>query len=68
VYSEKPLTLTIDEGRRLVDAVRRSGAVLQTGSQQRSDPKFRLAVELVRNGRLGRLRNVVTSLPSSMIH
>jgi predicted dehydrogenase len=64
VYSEKPLTLTLDEGRRLVDAVRRSGAVLQTGSQQRSDPKFRLAVELVRNGRLGRLRNVVTSLPS----
>ncbi len=64
VYSEKPLTLTIDEGRRLVRSVRKAGAVLQTGSQQRSDKRFRLAVELVRNGRLGRLRHVTTSLPS----
>jgi predicted dehydrogenase len=64
VYSEKPLTLTIDEGRRLVKAVRAAGAVLQTGSQQRSDARFRLAVELVRNGRLGRLRHITTSLPS----
>jgi len=64
VYSEKPLTLTLDEGRRLVRAVRQSGAVFQTGSQQRSDPRFRLAVDLVRNGRLGALRHVTTSLPS----
>ncbi len=64
VYSEKPLTLTIDEGRRLVEAVKKAGAVFQTGSQQRSDPRFRLAVELVRNGRIGRLRHVTTSLPA----
>jgi len=64
VYSEKPLTLTLDEGRRVVQAVRRSSAVFQTGSQQRSDRRFRLAVELVRNGRLGSLRHVTTSLPS----
>ena len=64
IYSEKPLTLTIDEGRRLVKAVRASGTVFQTGSQQRSDQRFRLAVELVRNGRLGTLKHVTTSLPS----
>lgn len=64
VYSEKPLTLTLEEGQRLVKAVRATGAVLQTGSQQRSDARFRLAVELVRNGRLGRLKHVTTSLPS----
>ncbi len=64
IYSEKPLTLTLDEGRRLVDAVQQAGTVFQTGSQQRSDRRFRLAVELVRNGRIGTLRHVVTSLPS----
>ena len=64
VYSEKPLTLTIDEGRRLVEAVRANGTIFQTGSQQRSDKRFRLAVELVRNGRLGTLKHITTSLPS----
>jgi predicted dehydrogenase len=64
VYTEKPLTLTIDEGIRLRDAVRKSGRVLQTGSQQRSDPKFRLACELVRNGRLGKLRKITVFVPA----
>lgn len=64
IYSEKPLTLTIDEGKRLVKSVRAAGTVFQTGSQQRSDKRFRLAVELVRNGRLGKLKHVTTSLPS----
>jgi len=63
VYSEKPLTLTIDEGRRLVTAARKHKRILQTGSQQRSDPRFRFACELVRNGRIGKLRHVITSLP-----
>ncbi len=63
VYSEKPLTLTIDEGRRLVDAVHKSARILQTGSQQRSDPMFRLACELVRNGRLGKIERVRVWLP-----
>jgi predicted dehydrogenase len=66
VYSEKPLTLTIDEGKRLVKAVRESGRVLQTGSQQRSDARFRLACELVRNGRLGKLTGITTILPAGL--
>lgn len=66
VYSEKPLTLTIDEGRRLVQAVQRSGIVLQTGTQQRSSVRFRLACELVRNGRLGQLKQVTVWLPEGV--
>jgi len=56
VYVEKPLSLSMSEGRILVDAVRRYGAILQVGSQQRSDEKFIRACELVRNGRLGQLK------------
>lgn len=63
IYSEKPLTLTIDEGKRLVQAVRDSKRILQTGSQQRSDKNFRLACELVRNGRIGKLKHVNVWLP-----
>ncbi len=66
VYSEKPLTLTIDEGRRLAAAVKESGRVLQTGSQQRSDARFRLACELVRNRRLGDLKTVTVWLPAGL--
>jgi predicted dehydrogenase len=64
VYSEKPLTLTIDEGKRLVKAVKDSGRILQVGSQQRSDRNFRLACELVRNGRIGKLRTMIVGLPT----
>jgi predicted dehydrogenase len=64
VYSEKPLTLTIDEGKRLVSEVRKWGTIFQTGSQQRSDPRFRLACELVRNGRIGRLQYLWVGLPT----
>jgi predicted dehydrogenase len=66
VYAEKPLTLTIDEGQRLVKAVRQSEVVLQTGSQQRSSAKFRLACELVRNGRIGKLEQVTVFLPAGL--
>jgi predicted dehydrogenase len=66
IYSEKPLTLTIDEGKRLVAAVKKSDRVLQTGSQQRSDARFRLACEVVRNGRLGKLTKVTTILPAGL--
>ncbi len=60
VYVEKPLTLTIQEGRILADVVRRYGAILQVGSQQRSPEyeKFTRACELVRNGRIGDLHTV----------
>ena len=66
IYSEKPLTLTIDEGKRLVDAVNRSGRILQVGSQQRSEANFRLACELVRNGRIGKLKEITVILPAGM--
>ncbi|MHC4574688.1 MAG: Gfo/Idh/MocA family protein [Planctomycetota bacterium] len=63
IFIEKPLTLTIPEGRTLSDTVRRYGRVLQVGSQQRSDPRFRFACELVRNGRIGKLHTVKVGLP-----
>ena len=64
VYCEKPLTLTIDEGKHLIAASQATKQILQTGSQQRSDKNFRLACELVRNGRIGKLKHVDTYLPS----
>ena len=58
VYCEKPLSLTIREAGEMVKAARRYGRVFQTGSQQRSDSNFRLACELVRSGRIGKLQTV----------
>lgn len=58
VYCEKPLTLTIDEGKRLCQVVEETGRVVQVGSWQRSDYRFRKAVELVRQGRIGKLQQV----------
>ncbi len=58
VYVEKPLTLTIDEGKLLTRVVKETGRVVQVGSWQRSDHRFRLAVELVRQGRIGKLQRV----------
>jgi predicted dehydrogenase len=63
VYLQKPASLTIAEGRQLSDAVHRSGRIFQIGSQQRSTIQFRVAAELVRNGRIGRLKNVQVGLP-----
>ena len=59
VYVEKPLTLTVAEGEFLKREVPRTGSVVQVGTWQRSDARFRLAAELVRAGRIGRLRRVV---------
>jgi predicted dehydrogenase len=64
IYAEKPLALTIAQGRAMSDAVRRAGVVFQTGSQQRSDRNFRFACELVRNERIGRLERVEIGLPT----
>ena len=58
VYCEKPLTLTIDEGKEIRKAVRDSGRIVQVGSWHRSDSRFRLAVEMVRQGRIGKLETV----------
>ncbi|HBE66576.1 MAG TPA: gfo/Idh/MocA family oxidoreductase [Planctomycetaceae bacterium] len=58
VYCEKPLTLTIDEGKQLRRAVKETGRVVQVGSWQRSDHRFRQAVEMVRQGRIGQLQRV----------
>ncbi len=62
VYCEKPLTLTIHEGRVMTQVARATRRVVQTGSQQRSDDKFRLGCELVRNGRIGRIKSVRVGL------
>lgn len=64
-YVEKPLTLTIREGRVLADTVARYGAVLQTGSQQRSGGEFRKTCELVRNGYIGELKEVEVAIPGN---
>lgn len=66
IYCEKPLTLTIDEGRHVIKAVRDNQAILQTGTQQRSASRFRLACELVRNQRIGNLKEVTVWLPAGV--
>jgi predicted dehydrogenase len=58
IYCEKPLSLTVADGRAMVAAVRRYGVVLQTGSHERSRRQTRFAVELARSGRLGQLRKI----------
>ena len=66
VYGEKPLTLTIDEGKQVIRAVRENKIVFQTGTQQRSDRRFRLACELVRNHRIGKLQTVEVFVPAGL--
>ena len=64
IYAEKPLSLTIEEGRAMCDAVHHFGRVWQTGSWQRSQQHFRFACELVRNGRIGTVHTVEVGLPT----
>jgi predicted dehydrogenase len=61
VYCQKPLTLTIEEGKQLCQAVKETGRILQVGTQQRSEYRnmFQTAVALVREGRIGKIKRAV---------
>ena len=63
IYLQKPTSLTVEEGRQLVNAVQKNKVILQVGTQQRAMPQFRIAAELVRNGRIGKLHTVKIGLP-----
>jgi len=66
VYLQKPASLTIAEGRQMSDIVHQTGQIFQQGSQQRGAspwPQFHRACELVRNGRIGTLKNIQVGLP-----
>jgi len=65
VFCEKPLTLTISQGRAMVEAARANRRIVQTGSQQRSANNFRQACELVRSGRIGKVEKVLVGIPES---
>ncbi len=62
VYVEKPLSLTVEEGRKMVEAARRYRCVVQTGSQQRSGPHYREAVQIVQEGGIGAVHHVEAGL------
>ena len=62
IYCEKPLSLTIREAREMVKAVRRNKRVCQTGSMQRSSREFLKACELVRNGRIGKVKTIIVGV------
>jgi len=62
IYCEKPLSLTIHEARAMVNAVRQHQRICQTGSMQRSSREFLKACQLVRNGRLGKIKTVVVGV------
>jgi predicted dehydrogenase len=64
VYCEKPLTLTIAEGKLLTAASRKFNRILQTGSQQRADREFRVACTAVRSGAIGKIKQVYVQVGS----
>ncbi len=64
VYCEKPLTLVVNEGRPMIEAARDNGRVVQTGTMQRSGEEFKLAVDLVQKGIVGKVSAVNVTLPS----
>jgi predicted dehydrogenase len=68
VYCEKPMTLTIEEGQKMVDVCRKTGRVVQIGTQQRSDVEFLKAIAIIRDGRIGTIKKatcVVNGAPTS---
>ena len=64
IYLQKPLTYSLVEGQKLVEAVRRNKVILQTGAQQRSSIYFRKTCELVRNGFIGKLQEIEVVVPT----
>lgn len=66
IFCQKPLALTIPEGRAISNAVKKYNVVFQTGSQQRSAENFRFICELVRNGKLGKVHTVSCALPAGV--
>lgn len=63
VYLEKPMSLTIEEGRKISDAVNKTGRIFQMGSQYRSMEDYRIGCELIRNGRIGNIQQVDVRMP-----
>ena len=62
VYCEKPLTLTVAEGRQIVEVQKKTGRVFQVGTQQRSDKRFQQAVALLHENRIGQVKRVTCAL------
>ncbi len=62
IYCEKPLTLSVDEGPRMMAAVREAGVVFQTGSHERSNPVSQFVCEAVKHGAVGKLQRIVTKV------
>lgn len=65
IFCQKPLSLTIQDGKDMIDAVRTHDRILQTGSQWRSNAKVRFACELVRNGYIGKLKTIYATIPEN---
>ena len=58
IYCEKPISLTIGESRALADTCRRHGTIFQCGTQRRATASYRFAADMVRQGRIGKLRTI----------
>jgi predicted dehydrogenase len=65
IYCQKPMSVTIAEGRAIADAVKRFGIVYQSGTQRRSQPNYRFCVETARSGRIGKLLYIVNRMGGS---
>lgn len=68
VYCEKPMTLTIEEGQKMCEVTRKTGRIVQIGTQQRSELSFLKAIALIRDGRIGEIKKatcVINGGPSS---
>ncbi|MHC5542111.1 Gfo/Idh/MocA family protein, partial [Singulisphaera rosea] len=62
VYCEKPMTLTIEEGRLMSEVTRKTGRIVQIGTQQRSESSFLTAIALIRDGRIGTLKKATCGI------